>query len=412
MKKKVVIVGGGIIGLSSAYYLQKEGHQVTVIDQSDLSDGASFINAGYLTPSHFIPLAAPGMISQGIKYMFDSSSPFYMRPRLDKDFLKWVLLFNRSCSKSKVDKAIHPILNINLFSQKLFNELHASGDFDFHLENKGLLMAFQDVQTEKHEAVIAEQAMNLGLKVDALDKEQLSKLEPNLVAKGAFHYHSDAHTTPQDFMSAMINYLKNNAVQFKLKEEVLDINHQKEKIEIKTTAGVYVFDELVLATGAWSESIAKKLKNYLPVQPGKGYSIDCDRSSGINYPTILCDAKVAVTPMDGLTRFAGTMEFAGLDNKINKKRVLTIANTAKRYYKNFAFSEKEIAAASFGFRPVSPDGLPYIGKLNHHENITIATGHAMMGWSLGPASGKLVSEIVSKKTVSIDVNPFSPNRKL
>lgn len=410
--KNCIIVGGGIIGLSSAYFLQKDGHQVTVIDQGDISEGTSFINAGYLTPSHFIPIAAPGMITQGIKYMFDPSSPFYMKPRLDKDFIKWVLLFKRSCTKKNVEKNAQPILEFNLFSQKMFRELKTFNDFDFQLEHKGLLMAFQSAKMENHETEIAEKAIEMGLKIDKLNKDQLAELEPNLIANGAFHYHSDSHTTPAKFMEAMKKHLVKNGVVFKLNEEVLDINASDKEVEIETKKGKYYFDEVVIATGSWTEKIAKKLKQYIPIQAGKGYAINSFRTTGISYPTILSEAKVAVTPMDGFTRFAGTMELAGLDNKINIKRVIAIANTAKRYYRNFEFNQQEIARASLGFRPVSPDGIPFIGRLDKFNNITIAAGHAMMGWSLGPGTGKLVSEIISEKKLSFDLNPFHPSRKL
>ncbi len=408
--KHCIIIGGGIIGLSTAYYLNKEGYNVTVIDQSDILGGASFVNAGFLTPSHFIPLAAPGMIAKGIKYMFDSSSPFYIKPRLDKDFIKWALLFNRSCSKKNVNSSVQALLDINLYSQKLFEELKSSKAFDFHLESRGLLMAYQEDEAKKHEGEIADKAIKMGLKIDHLNREELAKIEPGLIAKGAYHYHSDSHMTPTDFMRSMKLFLGKNGVSFKLNEKVLDIIPNKDTVEIKTSKDQYKFDELIIATGAWSEKLAKKLGQYIPIQPGKGYCIDSKRKSGITFPTILSEAKVAVSPMDGFTRFAGTMELAGIDNKLNLKRVRAITKFAKRYYKNFEFSDKEIEEASFGFRPVSPDGLPFIGKLNQHRNVTIATGHAMMGWSLGPVTGKLVEEIISNKITSIDLTPYSIER--
>jgi len=409
--KNCIIIGGGIIGLSTAYYLHKEGHQVTVIDQTDISDGASFVNAGFLTPSHFLPLAAPGMIKQGIKYMFDASSPFYIKPRLDKDFIKWIFLFGRSCTKKNVTKSVQPILDINLFSQKMFKEIKASNDFNFHLEHKGLLMAFQDKKAEKHEAEIAEKGKQMGLKIDRLNKQQLLKLEPNLIANGAFHYHSDSHTTPSDFMIALKNYLIKSGVAFKLNEVVEDIQASDKEIEIKTNNALYNFDEVVIATGSWTQKIAKKLGVYIPIQAGKGYAINKLKPIGINYPTILSEAKVAVTPMDGYTRFAGTMELAGLEYTLNKKRVQSIANLAKRYYKNLSFTEEEIEKSSFGFRPISPDGLPFIGRLGKFKNITLATGHAMMGWSLGPGTGKLITEIICEQQTSIDIGAFNPERK-
>ena len=408
--KKITIIGGGIIGLSSAYFLLKEGFEVTVIDKSNISSGASFVNAGYITPSHIIPLAAPGRVAQGIKYMFDSASPFYMKPRLNKDFLKWAWLFQKSCSKKNVEESAQSILDLNLFSQDLFKEIYASGDVDFHLEHKGLIMAFQTDTSKHHEEEVVDRASKMGLNIEYLGQKALSILEPSLVAEGAFHYHSDSHTTPQLFMDAMKEYLQKNGVKLNVNEEVLDITPKGEKVEINTSLGDYVSDEVVIATGSWSESIAKKLGVYLPVQAGKGYCINTEKPTGIKHPTIIMEANAAVTPMAGFTRFAGTMEIAGLNETIRKERVEAIASAAQRFYKDLEFSSEEKSKATYGFRPVSPDGVPFIGKLKKHENITIATGHAMMGWSLGPGTGKIISEIIAKKGPSMSLDRFSPER--
>ncbi|MBV1923304.1 MAG: FAD-dependent oxidoreductase, partial [Flavobacteriaceae bacterium] len=158
MKKEVVIIGGGIIGLCSAYYLQKEGHQVTIIDKSDISKGASFVNAGYITPSHIIPLAAPGMITKGIKWMFNSASPFYIKPRLDKEFLQWTWAFKKSASSTKVEKAIPVIKDINVFGRDLYEEIKASGDFNFHYERKGLLMLYKTDKAGEEEWEVGQRA--------------------------------------------------------------------------------------------------------------------------------------------------------------------------------------------------------------------------------------------------------------
>ncbi|MFT5437029.1 MAG: D-amino-acid dehydrogenase [Ulvibacter sp.] len=408
--KTVTIIGGGIIGLSSAYFLLKEGFEVTVIDKSNISSGASFVNAGYISPSHIIPLAAPGRVAQGIKYMFDSSSPFYMKPRLNKDFLKWAWLFQKSCSKKNVEKSAQSILDLTLLSQSLFKEIYASGDVDFHLEHKGLLMAFQTESSKYHEEEVVARASKMGLQIEYLDQKALAVLEPNLIAEGAFHYHSDSHTTPKLFMDAMKHYLQKNGVKLNTNEEVLHISPKEDKVEITTSLRSYVTDEVVIATGSWSENMAKKLGVYLPVQAGKGYCINTDKLTGIKHPTIIMEANAAVTPMSGFTRFAGTMEIAGLDETIRKERVEAIAAAAQRFYKDLEFSSEEKGKATFGFRPVSPDGVPFIGKLKKHRNITIATGHAMMGWSLGPGTGKIISEIITNKQPSISLERFSPER--
>ncbi len=414
MSKNVVIIGGGIIGLCSAYYLQKEGHQVTIIDKSNFSSGASYVNAGYITPSHIIPLAAPGMITKGLKWMFNSSSPFYVKPRLDIDFLKWSLAFKKSSTAAKVEKVIPVIKDINLFSRDLYEALKASNEINFHYERKGLLMCYKSDKVGEEEWKIGQRGIKEGLCVKHLTKKEVDVLDPkaNLNIKGAVYFDSDAHMTPDNFMSEMSTYLKDNGVIFFSNEEVVDVEISNNSIaKVKTNKQDFIVDEVVLSAGSWSPLLTKKLDIKIPIQAGKGYRIDVERETNITIPAILCEAKVAVTPMNGFTRFAGTMEIAGINHRINPVRVNAIANAASQYYDNLEIKGKEKKSAACGLRPCSPDGLPYIGKSLKCNNLTIATGHAMMGWSLGPATGKLVSEIISAKKSSLDLEAFHPDRK-
>jgi D-amino-acid dehydrogenase len=414
MAKSVIIIGGGIIGLCSAYYLQREGHKVTVVDKSDFTSGASYVNAGYITPSHIISLAAPGMINKGIKWMFNSESPFYVKPRLNYDFLKWSWAFKKSATAQKVEKAIPVIKDINLLSRELYEDLKSSGDFDFFYQHKGLLMYYQTEKAGEEEWKVGQRAIQEGLKVENLSKEQVQKIEKNvdLNIKGAVYYHSDAHMTPNEFMPQLKTYLKKNGVSILGNEEVLDIMVANQKITgIKTTNLHIKSDEFVIATGSWSQNLAKKLGVDIPIQAGKGYRVNTKSETNITIPAILMEAKVAVTPMNGFTRFAGTMEIGGINDIINPVRVNAIAKAAESYYPNLRVNEQEKEAAKCGLRPCSPDGLPYIGKSSKCKNVTFATGHAMMGWSLGPATGKLVSEIISDKKRSLDLSSFHIDRK-
>ncbi|WP_298237751.1 FAD-dependent oxidoreductase [uncultured Algibacter sp.] len=414
MNKNIIIIGGGIIGLCSAYYLEKEGHQVTVIDKSNFSSGASYVNAGYITPSHFISLAAPGMITKGIKWMFNSASPFYVKPSLDLDFLKWTWAFKKSATPSKVEKSIKPIKDINLFSRDLYEAMKDSGDFNFHYERKGLLMCYKTDKVGEEEWKVGLRGIKEGLKVDLLSEKEVKTLEPKADTnfKGAVYYHSDSHMTPNHFMPEMIGYLKSKGVQFFSNEEVKDIEISNDSIsKVVTNKQELSCDEVVLAAGSWSPLLTKKLDLKIPIQAGKGYRINVERETNITIPAILCEAKVAVTPMDGFTRFAGTMEVAGVNHDINPVRVNAIANAAKSYYNSVEITEEEKQQAESGLRPCSPDGLPYIGKSSKCSNLTIATGHAMMGWSLGPATGKLVAEVISNNKTSLDLSCFHPDRK-
>ena len=413
--KTVIVIGGGIVGLSTAYFLHKEGHQVTVLDKSDISAGASFVNAGYLTPSHIVSLASPGMITQGIKYMFNSSSPFYMKPRWDIDFIKWAWYFKKSSTKAKVEKAMPVIRDINLLSRELFEGIQASGDLGhFEIGNQGLLMMFQTDKARDHEMEVVEKAKDLGLNSRLLTKQELQDLEPNLTinASGGILWECDRHTTPPLIMRNMLEYLETNGVEVHKNESVTDLSVSGNRVtDVRTEKATYSADEVVLAAGSWTSDLSKKIRLQLPLQAGKGYRINMEEPTGITFPAILMEKKIAVTPMEGFTRFAGTMEFSGINHTIRKERVEAIARGVESYYEGLSIPEKAKSEAKCGLRPVSPDGLPYIGRVKHMNNLTIATGHAMMGWSLGPATGKLVTEIISGQELSMGIAPFDPQRK-
>ncbi|UJH67117.1 NAD(P)/FAD-dependent oxidoreductase [Allomuricauda sp. SCSIO 65647] len=415
MKKEVIVIGGGIIGLCTAYFLNKEGHKVTVIDKSDISFGASFVNAGYLTPSHIVPLAAPGMILKGLKYMFNSSSPFYVKPRFDRDFLKWAWYFKKSATKAKVQKAMPIIKDINLLSRELFETMAASNELgDFHLERKGLLMVYQTEKEGAYEQRVAERAKAMGLPVNHLNSSEFKDIEPyvDINAMGAFHYLCDRHTTPPQFMNRLLEYLSKQGIAIRKSEEVIDLEVSDKKVnKVITNTGVYMADDIVFAAGSWSSVLSQKLGIKLPLQAGKGYRIDVQNPTGITMPAILMEPKIAVTPMQGFTRFTSTMEFSGINQTIRKERVQAIAKGAARYYEGLQIPKTAIDGAKSGLRPVSPDGLPYIGRSTKYKNLIFATGHAMMGWSLGPATAKLVTELVSNRKTTMDIMAFHPERK-
>jgi D-amino-acid dehydrogenase len=414
MGKQILVIGGGIVGLSTAYYLSKSGHTVTVLDKGDINKGASFVNAGYLTPSHIIPLAAPGMVAKGLKMMFNSASPFYMKPRWDPEFFKWAWYFYRSCTPAKVKRAIPVIKEINLLSRSLYEEMHRSNDLGpFHLERKGLLMLYQTAAALEHEKEVATKASQLGLEVGYLNQAQLRSMEPDMEVKalGAVHYECDGHMTPTEFMSHMCTYLENNGVGLHTQETVLELKTLNKRItEVETDRGTYQPEEVVLAAGAWSATLARQIGVPLSLQGGKGYRIDVKRPTGIRMPAILMESSMAVTPMKGFTRFAGTMEFSGNNDLVRKERVWALVKGAKKYYPQLDITDQEIAEAKTGLRPVSPDGLPYIGKCGKYANLYFGTGHAMMGWSLGPATGKLITELIDGRDTSMPIAAFKPDR--
>jgi len=413
---KVVIIGGGIIGLFSAYYLHKSGWEVDIIDQGDLSDNCSYGNAGMITPSHFVPLAAPGMVEQGIRWMFDSKSPFYVKPSLNTELFGWGLKFLKSATKKHVDRSAGALRDISVLSKTLFKEFEQDTNIDFGFEDRGILMLFKTPKMVEEEQHLAEQATNLGLDAQYLSPDECCKLQPGVEMDiaGAVHYHCDAHLSPNKLMAGLIKYLDiAKGVKIYRNTEVIKINHDSDKItSVNSAHQEFRGDAYVVAGGAWSPGIAKLAGLRVPLMPGKGYSfmVPQDESKRMTIPSILCEARVAVTPMNGCIRYGGTMEVGKINDQINMNRVKGIVESVPKYFPNFKPEVPQKKDIWFGFRPVSPDGLPYIGLSNKYKNLAIATGHAMIGLSLAPATGILINEVLNgtKPTMNIDV--FSPER--
>lgn len=412
--KKCIVIGGGIIGLSTAYFLVKEGHQVQVFDQSKMDAGASYVNAGYVSPGHIMPLASPGVMTQGLKWMFNPKSPLFIKPRLDPGFIHWALAFRRSCSPKNVETSIKAIKDITLLSQQLYQQIRQEEGLSFHLEQKGLLMLFQTQKGLDKECKVVRRAVEEGLEAREITLDQLVQLEPNTTinALGAVQYQCDWHSTPGEFMQQLKNALLELGVEIHTQVRVESFTTDQGKItSVKTPTHSWSADEYVVAAGSWSARLCKQLGIKIPLEAGKGYRINSQRQLGIEMPAILGEAKVAVSPMNGFTRFGGTMEIGGINHEINPKRVQAIAEAVQAYYPELKLSDEELSKAACGLRPVSPDGRPYIGKSSRCNNLTIASGHAMMGWSMGPATGKLVAELISEQKPSLDMGPFHPDRQ-
>lgn len=412
--KKIGILGGGIIGLSSAYYLNKGGHDVTIIDQTNLLDGCSHGNAGMIVPSHFIPLAAPGMISKGIRWMFDSTSPFYIKPRFSKSLIKWGYHFYRSATSAHVQKSAPALKEISLLSKSLYQEWKQELPFDFGYQEKGLLMLFKTKEAEHEETNTVEMASRYGVEAYLLNASEVQNLETQIKVdvKGGVYFPGDAHLNPNVLVSNLIKYLRQKGVSFRDKTTLKDFQIDNGKVlAVKTNNGDFRFDEVVMALGSWSSEMGGKLQLSLPMQAGKGYSFTLnDVVNNVQIPSIFLEARVAVTPMGNSLRFGGTMEITGVDHRINMNRVKGIVNAIPRYYPKMLVPMPNQENVWHGLRPCSPDGLPYIGRSKKIENLIIATGHSMMGLSLAPATGLLVSELVDNKKSSMNIELFELER--
>ena len=410
MSKHVAIIGGGVVGLFSAYYLTKSGHSVTIIDKGDMRDNCSFGNAGMIVPSHLVPLAAPGMISQGIKWMFNSKSPFYVKPRFNRELMSWGTKFYKSANQKQVELAMPALRDISLLSKSLYQDLNNEVN-DFCYEEKGLLMLFQSDKVGEEEIHVGKMAQELGIEVDFLDQQGVKSLESGISinAVGGVHFKSDAHLYPNKLMSFLRKKLDSKGVKFQANTEIIDIEISRGKVtQLLTNNGAIQADEFVVATGAWSSKLAKMADEKLSLLPGKGYSFTFESPElRPTIPTILCEGKVAVTPMGNDLRFGGTMEITHVnDHSINMNRVEGIVNTVNSFYPDLGIDIPSKDKIWKGFRPCSPTGLPYICRSKKHANLVYATGHGMMGLSLGPATGQIVQSIIDDQQSEINTQAF------
>jgi D-amino-acid dehydrogenase len=414
--KSVVICGGGIVGLSCAYYLARDGWSVTVVERNaEGADSCAQGSAGYISPSHVVPLAAPGMVWKGLKWMLSSRSPFYIKPRLNADLVRWGWLFARSCTPEHTVRAAPVLRDLCLGGRKLFVELAERTGNPFELKKEGLLNLCKTQEGLDHEAHgLAQLANELGVEAQVLDAKQTAALEPGarMDIAGSVYFPIDAHLSPRKFMPALIALLKQAGVAFRWNTTVEGWTAQGGRITaVRTMAGELTADEFVLAAGSWSPDMIKGLDIRLPLQAGKGYSLTIEKPRfQLTKSLILTERRVAATPMGDKLRFGGTMEISGINDRIRPERVQQIIDAVPHYFPDFTAADFAGIKPWYGLRPVTPDGLPYIGRFGRHPNLTAACGHAMLGVTMAPSTGLLIAEVLGSRKPFMSIEMLSPDR--
>jgi len=408
----VLVIGGGVIGVCSAYYLASRGISVTLIEKDEIASGCSYGNGGLIVPSHSVPLASPGALGDGLRWLLDSESPFYIKPRLDVDLIRWLVGFVFASQKRNMLRSL-PILRDLLFaSRALYEELAQTAGFDFGFEGHGSLLVCLSKRALEHEQLEAQLFERFNIPFRVVDQSEVHELEPALLPQvaGGIFYPRDGHIDPAHFVIGLAEKAQGLGAQVWTKTEAMGFETSQGRItQVHTTRGDFHPKQIVLATGSWSPEIARALNLRIPIQAAKGYSVTLENPPITpKLPLLFSEASVVVNPLGDALRIAGTLELAGMDFSFNSRRVNAIRRSSSAYLPGL--DHAKVIEVWRGLRPCTPNGLPIIGRANHYDNLIIAAGHAMLGMSLGPITGKLVSQLAAAEKMELDGSLFAVNK--
>ena len=412
IKADVLIVGGGVIGLASAYELSKAGAKVVVIDKFEPGYGCSYGNAGWITPCFAMPLPMPGMLLKSFKWLLDPESPLYIKPELSPTLISWLLTFMASMTEKKMLRSVDALTQISIQSLKLYQELSASTDKPFSFEQKGLFMVAQSDDGLKYARKEMELVSRNGIPGKLMLEDEARAFEPSLTKriKGGVFFSQEAHAEPLQVTQTLAHEAQKLGAVILSKTEVIDFQlGAKGVLAARTTRGIFEADQFVLATGSWSHHLGQTLELKIPVLGGKGYAIITD-PLGPNplRPMMLVEKKVAVTPRNGTLRLAGTLELVNQDETFTTRRVEAIVRGAREFMNvPETIRYHEIWR---GLRPCTPDGVPVIGRTARYPNLLLATGHQMLGLQSATGTGKLIADLALGKTPDVDPKPFRADR--
>jgi D-amino-acid dehydrogenase len=398
--------------MASAYYLQRSGWSVTVVDRGDVGRGCSYGNSCLIVPSHSEPIPGPGVIAQALRFMLSRTSPFYIRPRLDPSLASWGWKFRRYCTEDAAARGFEALLALSRGSLTLYHQLTATKEADFFFERRGLLEVYLTESGLEASRRDRDRLESHGFSATSLSRDEVLSFEETLSpsVRGGLFIASEAHGFSYGYVRALSRSFQSRGGRIECGRPVAGFLCANGRVKGLVLAGPreeIEGDIVVLAAGAWSRSLAASLALDIPLQPAKGYTCTVDSFDGVpRVPVLVKERRVVVTPLGDRVRFGGTLELAGFDGKIDEKRYGAVVRGARAALKrSFPMRNEE---AWCGLRPVTPDGLPVIDQ--PRDGLIVATGHAMLGFTQSPMTGKLVAEIAGGETPSVALEPFRLER--
>ncbi|GAA2904089.1 FAD-dependent oxidoreductase [Streptosporangium fragile] len=410
----VLVIGGGIVGLFCAYHLRRRGGSVTVVERGAVGGPAScsYGNTGFVGTQGATPLAEPGVPAQGLRWLLNPESPFYIKPRWDPGLLRWLWHFRRACNDRDAKAGFRVLVDMKKRSLEILRELCASDDLASTFTAQGMVLAFRTPQGFEKACRSVPEAVANGVPLRALDPGELRDLEPDAEfdVHGALYNEEGAYLKVPDFVLEFARVLEGMGVEIHAQTEVVGFETAgREVSRVRTTRGDFHPREIVIAAGTWSAECARKLGVGFMLQPAKGYSVTVKAPRNApRRPVLLGEGKVALTPLGDRLRFGGTLELSGLDGTISRRRVDGILRTVRAYLPRM--ESTETVETWSGFRPCTPDGIPLVGRAEPYRNLSVACGHGHIGMGLAPAGGKLIAQIIAGERPDMDPAPFRVGR--
>ncbi len=408
----VLVLGGGVIGLACALYLLRAGRSVTLIEMGRAGGAASHGNCGTITPSHCTPLATPGAIGQALRWMLKPDAPFRIAPRLDFGLLEWLLNFAHRCNWNDARRVTAIKSSLLKFSRQSLQTLIETEKLDCEFASVGTMNVYRDAATFEKSTWLPKLLQDNGIDVETLDGAQTRAREPSLNERvvGAYFHPGDAHLRPDKYCAELGRVVKTLGGEIAEETTITGFRVAGERVEtIVTDRGDFSARDIVFALGAWSPLLAKQLDLRIPIQPGKGYSITFTKPAlAPKIPMTLKERAVCVTAWSSGYRLGSTMEFAGYDVTLNRTRLDALRCGAAEYLREP--EGPNVVEEWYGWRPMTYDDLPLIGRPDRLRNVVMATGHGMLGITMSAATGLSVSETICGTAPSLDTHAFDPNR--